>query len=151
ASHEVRIQFDPSSRKVRDLDVDKNIWRAETTKRMLEDPAYVAAAPLAPVPGETSSDRPRIKAWEDEKDRLETLLEGREVASLAEELRKAGYEITSTNDREPDYIEYEIVRGENSFEVQVEVDEDTRRAEDVDVTTNLWRARPTRETQASGR
>lgn len=151
ASHEVRIEFDPSSRKVRDLDVDKNIWRAETTKRMLEDPAYVAAAPLAPVPGEASSDRPRIKAWADEKDRLETLLEGREVAALAEELRKAGYEITSTNDREPDYIEYEIVRGENSFEVQVEVDEDTRRAEDVDVTTNLWRARPTRETQASGR
>ncbi len=151
ASHEVRIQFDPSSRKVRDLEVDRNIWRAETTKRMLEDPGYVAAAPLAPVPGENSSDRPRIQAWEDEKDRLETLLEGRDVASLAEELRNAGYEITATNDREADYIEYEVVKGENSFEVQVDIDEETRRAEDVDVTTNLWRARPTRETQEAGR
>lgn len=145
ASHEVRIEFDPESKKVRDLDVDRNIWRAETTSRMLEDPGYVAAAPLAPAPDGGSSDRPRIDAWEDEKDRLETLLEDREVGTIAGELRKAGYEITSTNDREPGYVEYEVIRGENSYEVQVEVDEDSQRAEDVDVTTNLWRSRSTRE------
>jgi hypothetical protein len=150
ASHEVRIRFDPSSGRVRDLDVDRNIWLAETTRRMLDDPAYVAAAPLAPSPG-GASDRPRIEAWENEKDRLETLLEGREIGALVEELRRAGYEITATNDQEPNYIEYEIVRGENTYEVQVEVDEATRRAKDVDVTANLWRARSTREVQGSGR
>lgn len=145
ASHEVRIQFDPVSRKVRDLDVDRNLWRSDTTERMLEDPAYVAAAPLAPDPATRSSDRQRIGAWEDEKDRLEMLLEDREVGAIPGELRAAGYEITSTNDRETGYVEYEITRGDNTFEVQVEIDEDTQRAEDVDVTTNLWRARSTRE------
>lgn len=150
ASHEVRIQFDPSSRKVRDLDVDKNLWLADTTRRMLEDPSYIAAAPLAPARGGEASDRPRIEAWEDEKDRLETLLEGMEVGAIAAELRKAGYEITATNDHEPNYIEYEVVRGENTYEVQIEVDEDSRRAEDVDVTTNLWRARSTRDMQRPG-
>lgn len=151
ASHEVRIQFDPSSRKVRDLDVDRNIWLADTTRRMLEDPSYVAAAPLAPAPDRAASDRPRIDAWEDEKDRLETLLEGMEVGAIAAELRKAGYEITATNEHEPNYIEYEVVRGDNSYEVQIEVDEGSRRAEDVDVTANLWRARSTRDMQRSGR
>ena len=46
---EARIEFDRDSQKVRDLDVDQNIWLADTTKRMLEDPGYVAAAPLAPA------------------------------------------------------------------------------------------------------
>jgi hypothetical protein len=151
ASHEVRIEFDPSTRRVRDLDVDKNIWLADTTRRMLEDPSYVAAAPLAPSPGGGASDRPRIEDWANEKERLEKLLEGLEVGAIAAELERAGYQITSTNEQERDYIEYEVVRGDNSYEVQVEVDADTRRAEDVDVTSNLWRARSTREVQRDRR
>lgn len=150
ASHEVRIEFDPDSKKVRDLDVDRNIWRAATTERMLADPDYVAAAPLAPAEDGGSSDRPRIDAWEDEKDRLETLLENRKVDEIVAELREAGYEITATNDREPGYVEFEVVKGDNSYEVQVDVDEDTQHAEDVDVTANLWRARSTRESQQAG-
>lgn len=150
ASHEVRIEFDRDSQKVRDLDVDRNIWRAETTERMLADPDYVAAAPLAPATDGGSSDRERIDAWEDEKDRLETLLRDRKVDEIVAELREAGYEITATNDREPGYVEYEIVKGDNSYEVQVDIDEDSQRAEDVDVTANLWRARSTRESQRAG-
>lgn len=147
ASHEVRIEFDRDTQKVRDLDVDQNIWLSDTTRRMLEQPGYVAAAPLAPPRGGGSSDRPRIDAWEDEKGRLETLLEGRDVGAIAAELRNAGYEITSTNDREPRYLEYEVAKGDNTYEVQVEIDEGTQRAEDVDVTANLWRSRSTREVQ----
>jgi hypothetical protein len=151
ASHEVRIEFDPKSKKVRDLDVDRNLWLSDTAERMLEDPNYVAAAPLAPARDAGSSDRTRIDAWDDEKDRLEKLLQGRDVATIPDELRKAGYEITSTNDREAGYIEFEIARGENSFEVQIDVDRSSRRAEDVDVTSNLWKARSTREARGSAR
>jgi len=151
ASHEVRIKFDPESKKVRDLDVDRNMWLSETTERMLEDPAYVPAAPLVPAPDGGSSDRSRIDSWEDEKDRLETLLEGRELSAIVSELEQSGYQITSTNDREPNYVEYEIAKGDNTYEVQVEVDAESRRAREVDVTTNLWRARSTREAQREGK
>jgi len=54
-----------------------------------------------------------------------------------------GYTITSTNYDTPDYVEYEIVKGDRTYEVQIDVDDDTGNATDVDVDVNLWKTNRT--------
>ena len=55
-------------------------------------------------------------------------------------LRGLGYEITSVNDREREYVEWEIVRGLQSFEIQMERHPQSRLVTGLDVTSNLWRS-----------
>jgi hypothetical protein len=46
-----------------------------------------------------------------------------------------GWQITSVNYDKPDYVEYEIVKGGNSYEVQIDFEKNSRKATKVDVTT----------------
>jgi hypothetical protein len=39
----------------------------------------------------------------------------------------------------PDYIEYEIVKGNDSYEVQVDIDKNSNKAAKVDVVMNVWK------------
>jgi hypothetical protein len=55
-------------------------------------------------------------------------------------LRDLGYTITSVNYNSPDYVEYEVVKGDRSYEVQMDLDEDTGRATDIDIDPNIWKA-----------
>ncbi len=57
-----------------------------------------------------------------------------------------GYQVTSTNYNKPDYLEYEIVKGDQTWEVQININEDTRKATSVDIAQNLWK---TSETKAA--
>jgi hypothetical protein len=87
------------------------------------------------------SDRRYLKSWTDEKARLEKALPAStKVADLRSSIEAMGYKVTAVNDRERDYVELEIVKGENSYEVQIDVDAATGLAKDVDVTSNLWEA-----------
>ena len=54
-----------------------------------------------------------------------------------------GYKVTAVNDREKDYVEYEIAKGDNSYEVQIDLDPATQTAKKIDVTSNLWEAEAT--------
>ena len=49
-----------------------------------------------------------------------------------------GYQVTSTNETKADYVEYEVVKGANTFEVQIDLANGV--ATEVDVTTNLWKS-----------
>lgn len=51
--------------------------------------------------------------------------------------------MTAVNDREKDYVEYEIVKGENSYEVQIDLDSKTGMGSKINVTSNLWEAEAT--------
>jgi hypothetical protein len=57
-----------------------------------------------------------------------------------------GYQVTSTNYNKPDYLEYEIVKGDQTWEVQINVNEDTHKATSVEIAQNLWK---TDETKAA--
>ena len=73
--------------------------------------------------------------------RLEKTLKLHQAKSYyPQALKDLGYQITAVNDDEPDYLEYEIVKGQDSYEVQIDLDENTGKAKKVDVTTNLWQA-----------
>src|SRR5512134_189123 len=79
------------------------------------------------------SDRDQMKGWADEKGRLEKALrtgEGQEY--YRRELGKLGYRITAVNNNDPGYLEYEIVKGSNSYEVQIDLDKETGTAKKID-------------------
>ena len=144
ASYEVQLDFNGGASKATAIDVTSNNWRADSTEKMLKDPQYKAPAAMVADPDSRYSDRHLMKAWNDEKDQLEKILTPKQTLDAYKKaLKQRGYEITSVNDREADYVEYEIVKGDNSYEVQIDLDPTSKLAKKVDVTSNLWDAEGT--------
>ena len=87
------------------------------------------------------SDRDRVKPAKDTEDKLEQALKtGEEKAFFRRELEKLGWKITAINYDKPDYLEYEIVKGDDSYEVQIDFDKNSHKATKVDVALNVWTA-----------
>src|ERR1043165_8607232 len=104
-------------------------------------PAFGAGNTMkaASNPGEYS-DRDRMKSSADEKKQLEQALKtGEDKDFYRRELEKMGWQITAVNYDKPDYLEYEIVKGGDSYEVQIDFDKNSNKATKVDVTTNVWK------------
>jgi len=79
------------------------------------------------------------KRWAANSDELEKALGvGHDKAYYRQTLEKMGYAITAKNFDKPEYLEYEVIKNGESYEVQV--DFENGKSEKVDVTTNLWRA-----------
>ena len=143
-SYEVQLDFDKGGTKASKVDVTANMWRADSTKRMLKDPTYKPTAALTADPQSRHSDRRFIKAATDEKEKLEkALVPNHSVAAYKSKIEQMGYKITAVNDREPDFVEYEILKGNNSYEVQIDLDPKTKLGKKVDVATNVWDAEGT--------
>jgi len=78
--------------------------------------------------------------WNRGQAELQKLLSpGMAPGSYREKLKHLGYRITSTNYNNPDYLEYEVVKGDQTWEVQIDVDEDTGKATQVDIAQNTWK------------
>lgn len=138
-TYEVQVDFDKNGA-MKKADVATNLWKAESTKMALKDANYKYEYPKSVGPEAAAySDRTRMKAWNSEKEQLEkTLRVGQSKDYYRSELAKRGFAITSVNESKPDYVEYEVVKGDNSYEVQVEFDKASGKSSNVDVTTNLW-------------
>jgi uncharacterized protein YmfQ (DUF2313 family) len=136
-TYEVQLDFDKAG-KASKVDVTTNMWRSDATEAAMKG-ERVPMATRFERGNEAYSDRTRMQNWTTEKDRLEqALAKGNDKGFYADQLKKMGYQVTSVNDREQDYIEYEVVKGDNSYEVQI--DFDNGRADDIDVTTNVWKS-----------
>ena len=136
-SYEVQIAFDKSGKATK-VDVDNNLWRAKATKEAMAGKTVTAASRYEKG-NEAYSDRAHLKDWTGEKDRLEkSLALGHEPAWYRDQLKKMGYQNTSVNDRDKDYVEYEVVKGHDSYEVQIDLA--GGKAKKVDVTTNAWQS-----------
>ena len=143
-SYEVQLDFDKGAAKATKIDLATNMWRTDATKKMLRDANYKHTGPLVADKDSRYSDRRYMKGWTDEKGQLEKALPpNMKVADYRPKLEKMGYKITSVNDREADYVEYEILKGDHSYEVQIDVDPATKMAKKVDVASNLWDAQGT--------
>ena len=100
--------------------------------------------PSARTDGSRYSDRDRSKAWNSEKDKLEQVLKpGHDKEWYRRELEKSGYKITSVNYDRPDYVEWEIVKDGQTYEVQIDLDKSKNQATKIDVATNMWKAEAT--------
>ena len=77
--------------------------------------------------------------WSEGQTRLQQQLQpGKTPAEYRRMLRDMGYRITSENYDNPNYTEYEIVKGDRSYEVQLDLDRNTGRATGVDIAANVW-------------
>ena len=140
-SYEVRLDFKDGAAKATDIKVTNNLWRAPSTKAMLKDQNYKMVGAMTADPEGRYSDRRYMKASTDEKDQLEKLRTANMTAAqYMAKLKDRGYQITAVNDKEADYLEYEILKGDNSYEVQLDVDPKTKVIKEVDVSTNAWDA-----------
>jgi hypothetical protein len=111
---------------------------------MLKDANYKNPTALSADPAGRYSDSRYRQAWSDEKDRLEKALPANlKVSEYKPKIESMGYKVTAVNDRDKDHVEYEIAKGDHSYEVKIAVDPQTQLAKDVDVTSNLWEAAPT--------
>jgi hypothetical protein len=85
------------------------------------------------------SDRDRRAGWAKGEEALERALKpGHDKDFYRKELERMGYKITATNYDKPDYVEWEIVKGDQSYEVQLDMA--SGKATKVDVATNMWQA-----------
>jgi hypothetical protein len=81
------------------------------------------------------------KAGEDElKARL---VAGKDKPFYRQKLEKMGYAITAVNSDTNDYLEYEVIKGGHSYEVQVDFKNGV--ADKVDIANNVWEAKSTKE------
>lgn len=134
-SHEVQIDLDGKGRTAESVDIAPNMWRADATEAALRGETVKSQTTS------DSSDRRYVQAWNDQKDALEKALPaGQDRKFYESKLREMGYKITAVNEADKDDVEYEIAKGRNSYEVQIELDASSGKAEEVDVTTNLWKA-----------
>ena len=70
-----------------------------------------------------------------DRDHLKTALKTGETRNFyRQEIASMGWQITSVNYDQPEYLEYEIVKGDDLSEVQIAFDKDSRIATKVDVT-----------------
>jgi uncharacterized protein YmfQ (DUF2313 family) len=149
-SYEVQIDLDKDTGIGGKVEVSSNLWRADATEEaMRSGKAVMASKPL--TNGKVYSDRANRQGWGNEKERLEKrLVLGKNVAFYVGELKSLGYQITSTNDRDKDYVEVEIVKGRDSFEVQMDLDK-AGMADKIDVTSNMWQTQATEKALSRNR
>jgi uncharacterized protein YmfQ (DUF2313 family) len=145
-SYEVQIDFDKNSNKATKVDVTTNVWKTDATEQVLKDKKKVAYPSRTATNPERYSDRDRMKTAKDSKDKLEQALKTGETKDFyRRELEKMGWKVTSVNYDKPDYVEYEIVKGDDSYEVQIDTDKTSKKATKVDVTTNAWKTDATKK------
>ncbi len=145
-TYEVQIDFDKNSNKATKVDVALNAWQAEATDKALKDKKKVAYPNKTTTNPERYSDRDRMKSGKDTKEKLEQALKtGESKDFYRRELEKMGWKVTSVNYDKPDYVEYEIVKGDDSYEMQVDIDKNSKKATKIDVTANAWKTDATKQ------
>jgi uncharacterized protein YmfQ (DUF2313 family) len=141
-TYEVQIDFDKAG-KASKVDVAANLWRTDATKAALLG-KKVDSPKQAMKNSERYSDRDRRKAYDSEEEKIEkTLKAGEDKDYYRRQLEKMGYKVTAVNADRADYVEYEIVKGDDTYEVQIDFDKNTRKATKIDVAPNLWQAEAT--------
>ncbi len=96
-----------------------------------------------------NSDRENYKPWSNEKEVLKGMLKAGEGKDFYRKtLADNGYMITSINADKADRVEYEVVKGAHSYEVQIDFDKAGAKASKVEVESNLWRADSTKAAMA---
>lgn len=141
-TYEIQMDLD-NSRKVTKVEVSSNMWKADTTDQILKGKKTNTKNVSGPNRARYS-DRDRKGNWQKGRDELSRALKtGEDRDFYRKELEKLGYKVTSVNSDKADYLEYEVVKGEQSYEIQIDMDKNSRKATKVDVDTNVWKAEAT--------
>ncbi len=145
--HSFEVQFDfegPGAAK--EIDVSMNAWRADSTKQAMDDKSFNPGNVVYDRNNARARDQANMTSADNETDRLEALMKpGDKVAAYRTLLEREGYKITSVNESDPANAEYEIVKGQQSYEVQLDIDESTQNVTEADVSVNIWQSKETED------
>ena len=145
-SYEVQLDFDKNSNKATKVDVALNIWKTDATENALANKKKVAYPNRTTANPERYSDRDRMKTAKNSEEKLEKALKTGETKDFyRRELEKMGWKVTSVNYDKPDYVEYEVVKGNDTYEVQIDFDKNSNKATKVDVAMNAWKTDATKQ------
>src|SRR5262249_33558361 len=98
------------------------------------------------VPAAVSATSESSERWNQAQAELQrNLTPGQPADVYRRKLEESGYKVTSVNYDEPDYVEYEVVKGDQTWEVQIEVDDNTHLATKVDIVANAWKTDATKQ------
>lgn len=120
----------------------------KTSVKIVTSTAYLVGALVftTPLLSWAASD---LDLWKEGQAQLEkNLPPGQSADSYRTKLDALGYRVTAINYNKPDYLEYEVVKGDQTWEVQIDVNKDTHKATKVDIDHNLWKAEATKEALA---
>ena len=143
--HSFEVSADIDDAKLEDIEVSNNVWRAEETKRAMREADYKGGEVMYDKDQAGKySDSKYMDSWGEEKEALEASLPvGKTVADYQKMLKDKGYKITSINDVDDDNVEFEVVKGDHSFEVQLDRDPSSKLVNEIDVSTNIWQSEET--------
>ncbi|MDP2665705.1 MAG: hypothetical protein Q8P23_03690 [bacterium] len=145
STYEIQVDFDKNSHKATKVNVAWNMWKADATEKALKGDK-VEFPKKTTTNANRFSERDRMKSSKSEKTKLEQALKpGEERDFYRRELEKMGWQITSVNYDKPESLEFEIVKGPSTYEVQVDFDKNSHKASKVDVAYNLWEADATKK------
>jgi uncharacterized protein YmfQ (DUF2313 family) len=149
-TYEIQIDIDKASRRAKKIDVTANLYKADATDRVLKgnklSDKEKTDQGLFHARNSRFSDRDHKSGWEKGKEELVRSLKiGEEKPFYRRELQKMDYQVTSVNADKPEYAEYEIVKGDRTYEIGIDFDKNSHRASKVDVGTNMWRTKETEE------
>jgi len=152
-TYEVEINIDKNTQRASKVDISANLWLAETTDQVLKGKKkQVSKKESYKKDNERYSDRDRKGQWEQDREELaKALKSGQERDFYRRALGKMGYLITSVNQDKPDYMEYEVVKGDQTYEVQIDLDQNNHKATKVDISSNMWKAEATEKVLASNK
>ena len=105
--------------------------------------AGILALTIPATAGATSDGSER---WnQGQADLQKNLPPGQPGDSYRKKIEELGYKVTSTNYSNPDYVEYEIVKGDQTWEAQIDVDDSAHKATKVDIVANMWKTDATKQ------
>jgi len=125
-SFAVEVEFDDQTGKSTSIDADTMWVESESTERL-------RTGTMDKVPAD------KDELWQQGQAQLQKALPaGQPRDFYAKKLKELGYKVTSVNDADDDNLEYEIVKGSQTYEVQIDIDDNTNKATEVEIGTNLW-------------
>lgn len=106
----------------------------------------LAGALALTFPAVSSARSASSERWnQGQADLQKNLPPGQPADVYRQKIEDLGYKVTSTNDKKAGYQEYEVVKGDETWEVQIKVDDDTHKATKVDIVSNPWKTDATKQ------
>lgn len=122
----LNVDFDEDTGRSTDVEASALWWESEATQRTRTR--------------KKGRDSDSDEAWERGQAQLQQALKpGQPAGAYRQKLEELEYLITSVNYNNDDYLEYEIVKDNQTYEVQIDVDDDTRKATEIDIAQNVWK------------
>jgi hypothetical protein len=105
----------------------------------------LAGALALTLPAVASARSASSERWhQGQADLQKNLPPGQPADVYRKKMEDLGYKVTATNDKKANYEEYELVKGDQTWKVKINVDDSTHKATKVNVVSNMWKSDETK-------